>query len=79
MSTVERPNRFSLRTADIAFAAAIIVCLVLAAEAIRSGLSVRAAAPRCEGGRQVNVEVIRDQVSTGALSTKKALFYRKNP
>lgn len=71
--------RAPLRAADTALIVLIVCSLVFVAGAVMSGLERREGLLHREGGRKVDVEKIRKQISEGSLSPKKALFFKKVP
>lgn len=71
--------RSPLRAADTGLVVLLVCSVVFAAGAVMSGLERREALIHREGGRKVDVEKIRKQISEGSLSPKKALFFKKVP
>lgn len=62
-----------------AFVGLLSLCLALAVAAVLLNLREREAAFTGPGGRKVDLPQVRKQVSEGALSPRKALYYRKVP
>ncbi len=71
--------RIPLKAADVALVVMLLCCLTLATAAVMSGFERREALIHREGGRKVDVEKIRKQISEGSLSPRKALFFKKVP
>lgn len=71
--------RSPLRAADTMFIVLIFCSVMFAVGAVVSGLERREALVHREGGRRVDVEKIRRQISEGSLSPRKALFFKKVP
>ena len=72
-------ERFGLGRVDVAFIALLAFCLILTLGGINAAMEKRRALILQGGGRQVDISLIRKQISDGDLSSKKALFYRKLP
>jgi hypothetical protein len=68
-----------LKAADVAFVVMLICSLLFATAAVMSGFERREALVHREGGRKVDAERIRKQISEGSLSPRKALFFKKAP
>lgn len=62
---------------DILFVALLIFCLILAVGGIRSSLDKRESLLAGSGGRKVDVDKVRKQITAGTLSPRKARFYKK--
>lgn len=71
--------RAPMRPADVALVLVLLCSLLLATAAVMSGFDRREALVHREGGRKVDVERIRKQISEGSLSPRKALFFKKAP
>jgi len=72
-------ERFRFGRVDLAFIALLAFCLILALGGMNAALEKRRALILHSGGRQVDISLIRKQISDGDLSSKKALFYKKLP
>lgn len=71
--------KLGLKASDLPFIGAIVLSVVIALAAINSEFEKRAASLHPAGGRKIDIEAVRRQISDGELSSKKALFYRKAP
>jgi len=72
-------GRFRFGRVDAAFIALLAFCLILTLGGINAAMEKRKALILHGGGRQVDISLIRKQISDGDLSSKKALFYQKLP
>ncbi len=64
---------------DLAFVGIMCLCLVLAVGAVKVTLKERQVSVSGGGGREVDLPLVRKQMSEGALSERKALYFRKIP
>ncbi|MBI5570976.1 MAG: hypothetical protein HY914_13615 [Desulfomonile tiedjei] len=65
------------RPVDLIFVALLALCLLMAVAGIGAGIEKREALLTPGGARKVDLVKIKKQISDGALSPRKGLFYRK--
>ena len=72
-------RRIRERPIDLLFVATIVLSLLLSIGALSGGMERRDALLAPSAARRIDEAKIRKQISEGALSEHKALFYRKVP
>jgi hypothetical protein len=72
-------DRFRENPRDLVFVGLLGVCLLIAIGGINAELEKKEALLQQGGARKIDLPLVREQISDGHLSPKKALFQKKVP